>query len=346
MYTRRTTRKSPRRSPSPKEEVIQRRLRGRRQGTGLRKTKAGDSVVHTDDGGKRDIIDIINSTHAKHAEEDEGKFIEVADEGVEELDEDSSSVSSSIASGPSLLHNIAPKKPRPLQGMCSACQKLYQKAKRMKAPIKNKLLDNDPKSLTCDQWVLKKNWRPRRQSNIRGKLLTHIQLVKKRLQIKNKAKRTVEHVGEGEPSACSRPHTFLQRNLRRLLRVPVKKERKKNRRKRTRDDSQGPRVAKLQRLHSNNHPQHISTGWTVNDSLHPPSGHSGSPGFEECGEQEIDDPASADLTTEFFPSAAPLETTKLKGVTPSQKAQNKTCGFRNLLAQLRGNSSMIVRETR
>lgn len=142
MYTRRTTRKSPRRSPSPKEEVIQRRLRGRRQGTGLRKTKAGDSVVHTDDGGKRDIIDIINSTHAKHAEEDEGKFIEVADEGVEELDEDSSSVSSSIASGPSLLHNIAPKKPRPLQGMCSACQKLYQKAKRMKAPIKNKLLDN------------------------------------------------------------------------------------------------------------------------------------------------------------------------------------------------------------
>ncbi|XP_070830868.1 uncharacterized protein [Chaetodon trifascialis] len=346
MNTRRTSKKSPPGSPNPEEEVIQRRFRGRRQRAGLRKTKASDSVACTDEGRGRDIIDIINSTHgAKHvAEEDEGKFVKVADEGVEQSDEDCSSVSSSIASGPSLHYSVSPKKPKPLQGVCSACRKLYQKAKKMKAPIKNKLLDNDPKSLTCDQWVLMKNWRPRRLPNARGRLLTHVQLVKKRLQIKNKAKQTVERAGEGGPSACSRPHSFLQRNLQQRLRAPVKKERKKNRRKRTRDDSQGPRVAKQQRLHSNGHPRHIGIGWTENDGLHPASGHS--PGFEGCREQEIGDPADADRTAEFFPSAPIQETTETKGAAHSQRAQKKTCGFRDLLAQLRGNSSMIVRETR
>lgn len=145
MYPRRSSRppkaskSSPQRSPSPVEEVIQRRLRGKRRRTGLRKAEAGDGVVSTHEGKDRDIIDIINTAHdaQRVAEDDEVKFVEVSDKGVDESDEDCVSVTSSVASGPSVLY----KKQRP-QGFCSACRKLYQKAKKMKAPIKNKLLDN------------------------------------------------------------------------------------------------------------------------------------------------------------------------------------------------------------
>ncbi|XP_044074946.1 uncharacterized protein si:ch211-227n13.3 isoform X2 [Siniperca chuatsi] len=352
MYQRRSSRllkaskKSPQRSPSPNEDVIQRRFRGKRQRTGLREAEAGDSAVNTVGGWHRDILDIINSTHdAKRvAEEDEVKFVEVADKGVDESDEDCASVTSSIASGPSLLYNTTTKKPRPSQGLCSACRTLYQKAKKMKAPIKNKLLDNDPKSLTCDQWVLIKKCRPRRLPNARGKLLIHVQLVKNRLKVKNGAKQCV---GEGESSACLRLHTFLQRNLRRHVRVPVKKERKKNRRKRARDDSQGPpRAAKQQRLHSNDHLQQIGISCADNNGLHPTGGHSSSPDFVASSDQEIDDPTGKDLTVELIPSAVTLETTKPEVVSPKQKAPKKRGGFRDLLAQLRGNSSMIVKETR
>lgn len=143
MYPRRSSRSTkaskerPQRSPSPDEEVIHRRSRGKRQRTGLRKTKADDSVVDTDEGRVRDIIDVINSTHdAKYvAKEDEEKLLELADE-------DCYSITSSTAPGPSVLHNTTVKKLRPSQSMCSACWKLYQKAKKMKAPMKNKLLDN------------------------------------------------------------------------------------------------------------------------------------------------------------------------------------------------------------
>lgn len=132
------SKKGPERNPSPDEEVIQRRLGGKRQRTGVRRTKSGDGIVNADKRG-RDIIDIINSTHeTEHvAEEDEGAIVEVADKGVDESDEDCASVTSSVASGPSLSYHA-----RLSQSRCAACQKLYQKARRMKAPIKNKLLDN------------------------------------------------------------------------------------------------------------------------------------------------------------------------------------------------------------
>ncbi|XP_054452495.1 uncharacterized protein si:ch211-227n13.3 isoform X2 [Anoplopoma fimbria] len=333
------SKKRPQRSPSPNEEVIKRKLRGKRQKAGLRETEADDNLVNTDEKKDQDIIDIINSTRdaRRAAEEAEVKFVEVTDEGVDDSDEDCGSVTSSIASGPSVLHNsVSPKKLRPSQGLCSACKTLFQKAKKMKAPIKNKLLDNDPKSLTCDQWVLIKSWRQRRLPNARGKLLIHVQLVKKRLEVKNGAKQSAQCVGES--SKCSRPHTFLQRNLRRHARVPVIKERKKNRRKRTRDGSQGRRVAKQQRLGSNNHGHHISVSQTCC--------HSGAPGFEGRRDQEVNDQADTNLTLELDPSMVSMETTKPREVPPEQKAPQKTGGFKDLLAQLRGNSSMIVRETR
>ncbi|XP_037642670.1 uncharacterized protein si:ch211-227n13.3 isoform X1 [Sebastes umbrosus] len=341
MYPRRSSRPpkvSKRRSPSPDEGVIERKLRGRRQKTELRKTKEDNGVVDADEGKGLDIIDIINSSlDAKRvAEEDEGKFVEVADEGVDGSDEDCSSVNSSVASGPSLLRSASPKKLRPSKGLCSACKARYQKAKKMKAPLKNKLLNNDPKSLTCDQWVLMKKWRPRRLPDARGKLSIHVQLVKKRLEVKNGANRPAQYVGEEESSACLRPHAFLQRNLRRRVRVkPVKK----NRRKRTRDGSQGPRIAKQQRLHSNNRRQHISVDLT--------SGHnSSSPGLEGCSGQEVSDKSDTNLAVELIPSTVAMETIEPKEVPPVQKAPKRTGGFRDLLAQLRGNSSRIVRETR
>lgn len=145
MYPRRSSRlskaskKSPERNPSSDEEVIQRRPRGRRQTTGKsRKSRSGDGMVNADQR-KRDVIDIINSTHgAEHlAKEDKEKSVEVADRGVDESDEDWCSVTSSVTSGPSLSYHA-----RPTQDRCSVCQKLYQKARRMKAPLKNKPLDH------------------------------------------------------------------------------------------------------------------------------------------------------------------------------------------------------------
>ncbi|KAG8013922.1 hypothetical protein GBF38_016159 [Nibea albiflora] len=337
--------KSPRRSPSPKKDVIQPRLSSKRPKAGQRETKAVDNIVDADEGSVRDIIDIINSTNdAKHvAEEDGGELLKVVDEGVDHSDEDCYSVTSSVASGPSLKRRSSPKKHSPLQGVCSACRKLYQKAKKMKAPIKNKLLDNNPKSLTCDQWVLLKKWTPRRLPNARGKLLAHIQLVSERLMVKNGAKQTEQCV---EPSTCWRQHAFLQRNLRKNINAPVKNQRKKNRRKRTRDDSQGPRVAKQQRINSNNHCQHISMDCTHDDSLLTASVHSSSPDSKVYKEQKSDDSADTYLTVELIPTSVSLETTKPRRASPKQKTPKKARGFRDLLAQLRGNSSMIVRESR
>ncbi|XP_073346530.1 uncharacterized protein [Pagrus major] len=336
--------KSSQKSASPVTEVQPQRLKGKRPKRGLKKAKVDDSVANPDEGSGRDILDIINSTNAaKHvAKEAEDRFVNVTDEGVDESDEDRYSVASSVASGPSLLHNTTAKKWRPSKGECSACRKLYQKAKRMKAPIKNKLLDNDPKSLTCDQWVLIKTWRPRRLPNARGKLMAHLKLVEKRLKVKNGAQRTNQHAGEGKPSVCSRAHAFLQRNLRQCVRVPVKKERKKNRRKRTRDDSEGPRVAKQQRLHGSNHRQYISSDDTDDNSLHLARGSSSSAGFEGFSDQDMEDMEIEHL----IPSKVPLEKTTKPREVPTNKKAPKRGGFRDLLAQLRGNSSMVVRETR
>ncbi|XP_035027403.1 uncharacterized protein si:ch211-227n13.3 isoform X1 [Hippoglossus stenolepis] len=343
MYTTRSSRikkaskKSSQRSPSPNEEDIQRKLRGKKR---QKKTEAGDGAVNTIKLSNRDLIDIINDTNdAKSlAEEVEGKSVEVADKAVDESDEDS--VSSSIASGPSTFCPTNLKRWSSLQSLCSACQKLYQRAEKMKTPIKDKLLDNDPNSLTCDHWVLIKQWRPRRLPNARGKLLTHVKLVKKRLN--SGVKRSEMY--ETESSACSRPHTFLQRNLRCCVRVPAKKGRKsKIRRKRARGDSQGSRAAKQRRLHSNSPRQHLSRSCTRGSSPQPTSSLSSSPAFERCDDRKGDNQADKHTTVEVTPCTVHLETLKMKDLPPEKKTPKKS-GFGKLLSQLRGNSSMIVRE--
>lgn len=141
----RSTRASEKKSqsgPSPKNKVVPHRTSHQSQRTGLRKNKAHESVVDKNDEGARDLIDIINSTHeAKQASTDERVLAEVAPGGGSDSEDDRCSVSS-VASGPSGLQNTNYDKQRPSSGMCSACQKIHQKMKKMKAPVKDKLSDN------------------------------------------------------------------------------------------------------------------------------------------------------------------------------------------------------------
>ncbi|KAK1879157.1 Alpha-amylase I [Dissostichus eleginoides] len=291
MLTRRSSnltkasKKVAQRSPSPNEEVIQRKLRGRTKRNGLKKIETSDSRVHAEEWRDRDILDVINSTlEAKGVgEEDEERFVE---------------------------------------GLCTACRSLYGKAKKLKRPMENKLLDKDPKSLTCDQ-----------------KLLIHVQLVKKRLKATNGAKRNSQCGGKLESSACTRPHSFLQRNLRRCLRMPMK-QMKKNRGKRRRVGSQGPCVAKQQHLHSNHHLQNISVSSTDKSSIL-------SDGLEGQIDQKVsdEDESNTNLTVQLIPANVSLEPTEPRELPSNQKAAKKARGFRDLLAQLRSNSSMVMKES-
>lgn len=149
MLTRRSSsltkasKKIAQRDPSPDEEVIQRKLRSRPKRNGLKKIETSDSRVRAEERRDRDILDVIDSTlEAKgFGEEDEERFVEVTDEGVDDSDADCVSVSS-IVSGPSLPHNASRRKQLLSQGLCTACRRLYEEAKKSKRPMKDKLLDN------------------------------------------------------------------------------------------------------------------------------------------------------------------------------------------------------------
>ncbi|XP_035491797.1 uncharacterized protein si:ch211-227n13.3 isoform X2 [Scophthalmus maximus] len=342
---RRPSEKNPLRSSSPEEEEDV-KLRGRRRRAGQRTTNASRGVVNTDEGSNRDMIDAIDDAQygKRGAEEEEadGKFVEVADKGVDESDEDCDSVNSSICSGPSILHPTTHNTRVPSQNLCSPCREMYKKAKATRAPIKDKLLDNDPKSLTCDQWVLIKKWRPRRRPDARGNLLIHVKLVKKRLR--KGVTQIEQNKRESESLACSRLHTFLRR---RCVQAPVKKERKMNkRRKRPRDDSQGTRVAKQQRLHGHSRRQSNSKGRAHDGDIHPTSSRSrsSSPATETCSDQKIDNQADT-CVTKLIPCTVNLEKMEAKDPPSRPKTPKMSSGFRGLLAQLRNNSSMIVKET-
>lgn len=125
-------------SLSPNESIHHKLTKKKKKGA-LRKTKVDDSGANTDDERDCDILD-IDSIQQKHIKKDEGLFAMVDDEGVDLSDEECGSVSS-ICSGPFIQDNSNSRKQRPSQGFCSACWNLYKKAKKMKAPIKNKLLD-------------------------------------------------------------------------------------------------------------------------------------------------------------------------------------------------------------
>lgn len=165
----------------------------------------------------------------------------------------------------------------------------------------------------------------------------------------------------GNASACRRQVSLFNlkmiwtcwiicfRNLKRLVRVPLRKGRKRNRRKRARDDFQGSRVAKQQRLNSGHRPLHINNQPSVSNSdsssFYTTSSQSTSSGFECWSEQEKDGPEDAQTTEAISSSVSLEEPTKPQEVKVKPKVPKTTAGFRDLLAQMRGNSSMIFRET-
>ncbi|XP_055084335.1 uncharacterized protein si:ch211-227n13.3 [Periophthalmus magnuspinnatus] len=249
---------------------------------------------------------------------------------------------SSVMSGPSRRYNPCADKPLTL---CPACRKLQQKAKRMKAPRKDKLLDTNPKSLTCDQWILLKPWRSKKKFDGRGNQLGIVQSIHKLLVVKKSKKKNYL----GAEDMCSRPHVFLQRNLFHWMKKPMMKERKKNRKKRAREDSQGTRVAKRKRTHNNDQPisnslihntEPIRNCFTHNSSLDPIS--------SPCSTSSLESgPDDSDLMCRLLPVSVPSEASdSFKEVTNCQIVSKKVGGFKDLLAQLRGNNSMIIRETR
>lgn len=303
-------------SQSSGEESIQRKVKGQRQQKGCKKGKSVDKGVSADEQRTSDLIDIIDCDHQG---ENDGSFLaEVPDEGVEQAEDDEVS-DTSVASGPTLPHNLSAE-PRIL---CSACCKLYQKAKRIKAPLKDKLLDTNHKSLTCDQWVLLKPWRRKDIPYRTGPLVHNLPVFKRG--------RKKSELAAKEGQLCSRWHIFLQRNLRRHLKMPQKKEKKKKNRKRSREDSLDPRVAKQQRLHNNHRP--ISSSFTEdNNSLH-------SAMSSACSRSSLED-----LTCAVNPMSVCLDSDKIKDFT-KQNVTKKLGGFNALLAQMRGNNSMIVRES-
>lgn len=137
-----------------------------------------------------------------------------------------------------------------------------------------------------------------------------------------------------------------------MFNVPVKPGRKRNRRKRQRDDSLGPRVAKQQRLHSNDLARHASNnipaGNTVVDNSSPyqSSSQSTSSGFDGWSEQEMEFPEDAHQAVELISSSVNVRgSIKPQEARVKPKAMKKTAGFRDLLAQMRANTSVIIKET-
>lgn len=123
------------------------------------------------------------------------------------------------------------------------------------------------------------------------------------------------------------------------MKVQEKKEKKKSiRRKRRRNDSQGPRDRKQQRRHSNNQTQHISISCLDDDP------NSSGPNTEDCINQETEDPMDTDLIVELIPTTVTKTTAKPAELPPKQKTPRKTRSFKDLLSQLRGNTSVIIRE--
>lgn len=320
MSLRRSSRlKSALTSPKSDQNDAQPHLRSQRGRSRLK----GTDVDESEDC---DIIDLIIN---ENQDTDHAAKLGAAREAVGILsfgldgsndESGSESSSSSIVSGPSTL--CYDKRDYDL---CSACQKLYEKAKRLKTPMKSKLLDNDPESLTCDQWVLRKKWKPRRLPDVRRKLLSQVRLDD-----------GVTTWQREQSSPCSRPHTFLQRNLRRASSSAEVKKTRRRRRKR-RGNSQGSRVAKQQRLHNDQHTN-------IKGLVREPNGHFSSdarnrtsPGTESRCE--------SDETVQRVPSSAARKAMTPAKARAQKRAPKKTCQFRDLLAQLRGNSSMIIRET-
>lgn len=138
------------------------------------------------------------------------------------------------------------------------------------------------------------------------------------------------------------PNVFLRaRNLRRPPKALARKQRKSGQRKRARDDSQGPQMAKQKHLRGNSLP--------LDDSgyCHERSGFDWTRAgldVERCPSGESGNRKNSNVTANI-PCSFTSETTEAGAVPPKPKAARNKTAFQDLLAQLRGNSSMVFKET-
>ncbi|KAB5559392.1 hypothetical protein PHYPO_G00028450 [Pangasianodon hypophthalmus] len=86
---------------------------------------------------------------------------------------DGSGSEDSVVSGPSspsaALHSLR----------CRKCERLFSKMRRQ-GPPRKKQRDDDPASLSCDEWLLNKTWQPQRQQQPRGRLWVHLKRIRLR----------------------------------------------------------------------------------------------------------------------------------------------------------------------
>lgn len=106
---------------------------------------------------------------------------------------------------------------------------------------------------------------------------------------------------------------------------------------------------KQQRFHSSNLPRHSDNKnpvvQTDSNGSAQNSSQSISSGFDGGSEQEMDGPDTTYHTRELTSSSVNVEESlKPQEVRVKPKARKKTAGFRDLLAQMRANTSVIVRE--
>lgn len=301
--------------------------------TGL-KTGASNDIVISDNGTDQDLIDLIG----KDEDGDPVIDAEVTKRLVPDLDSDSDSCCSlnSIASGPSLLQP-ANSPVSPPQGLCAGCVRLYREACKKRARPRNTVHDNDPSSLSCDQWVLQKKRRPRRLPSVKGRLWTHIQLIRERVRNEK------TNSGQSQQPACLRPLIILQRNLKQCTRQVAAKGRKKPakifRKKRSRGAGHGPQVTKKQRLDNNS----CHSDSQDDSPPHCSSFHS-DPGLVSEGKRKDSKRGRRALKFELSPSVV-MDCPEVTMVSTPKHTMSKRGGFRDLLAQLRGRGSAIVRES-
>nr|XP_023998877.1 uncharacterized protein LOC112076271 isoform X1 [Salvelinus alpinus] len=307
------------------------RRRGQGEGAGPGWESADSSIVISD---KATDHDLVNHHHGNHSVSEcgssplelsvsQGKAViggMVAGQTERGVESDAESCCSldSIVSGPSFVVQATPLSLPP--GLCLTCQRLHREAKRRRHPPLDKLTDNDPTSLSCDQWVLMKKWTPRRPQNVKGRLWIHLGRIRHREQTR------------GEQPACSRPHIFLQRNLRRYESQAVSRGRKRKKR------SRGSRQRAGTCIQSN----------SLNRSgLHSSALHSDPDGKAESSDDSGLEHTRRVLTFQVFPSSVTMETITQQEEEPPQEEEprKKSGGFRSQLAQLHANRSRVVRET-
>nr|XP_029512477.1 uncharacterized protein LOC115126970 isoform X3 [Oncorhynchus nerka] len=157
------------------------RRRGQGEGTGPDWDSADSSIVISDETTDLDLIDHHHGNHSVsecgspplELSVSQGKAViggKVTGQTERGVESDAESCCSldSIVSGPSFMVQGTPLTLPP--GLCLTCQRLHSEAQRGRPTPLDKLTDNDPTSLSCDQWVLMKKWTPRRPQNIKGNL--------------------------------------------------------------------------------------------------------------------------------------------------------------------------------